>query len=344
MASNADGIDNGTDAVHTVEPSFSSLPLREGDPPYSAWGLWGTDDHIGTLNRLTPAVVRGAASEISEGTRFSLNWCLSKPTTPGFLRYKDAFEHTIVGEYVLDDKLVFNTQKSTQWDGLRHFAYQQQQLFYNGTTREQIVAEGSGGSEAALGMHWWHKAGGVAGRGFLIDYWAYAEAHGKTYDPMRPGSVSFDDLMACLGWQQQQQTDILLQPRPGDILLLRLGFSARYAHLDRDQERAVGEAWPPASYGVHQDRRLLQWLWDSKFAAVGGDSPGWEAFPVDERAGFFYHEVLLAGWGCPIAELLWLEDVASWCCEHSRWTFFLSSCPLNVFGGVASPANMLAIV
>lgn len=292
---------------------------------------------------------------------------MSAPKTPGFGRHKDAFEHSIVGEYVLDDtvstvssflfslslpklcldtaaQLVFNTQKSTQWDGLRHFAYQQQRLFYNGTTREHIV----NGSEGTLGIHWWHKAGNVAGRGFLIDYWAYAEAHSKTYDPTGPCSVAFDDLMACLKWQQQRSRSEGgggdMQPRPGDILLLRLGFAARYPHLNSDQEREVGEAWPPASCGVQQDIRMLEWLWESNFAAVGGDSPGWEAFPVDTSAGFFYHEVLIAGWGCPIAELLWLEDLAAWCSQHNRWTFFLSSCPLNVFGGVASPANMMAFV
>jgi hypothetical protein len=65
---------------------------------------------------------------------------------------------------------------------------------------------------------------------------------------------------------------------------------------------------------------------------------------VNWTAGFCYHEVLLAGWGCPIAELLFLEDLAAWCLANKRWTFFLTSCPLNVPGGVASPANMMAMV
>lgn len=34
---------------HVVRPSFSALPLRKDDPPYSAWGLWGKDDQLGTL-------------------------------------------------------------------------------------------------------------------------------------------------------------------------------------------------------------------------------------------------------------------------------------------------------
>ncbi|KAH7137405.1 hypothetical protein B0J13DRAFT_505986 [Dactylonectria estremocensis] len=323
-----------------ARPALNDLPLQKNDPPYSAWGLWGKDDQLGSLNLLTPTVVRDAASEIREGTRFSLNWCLSHPKTPGFGRHKDAFSHTITGPgCVLDDTITFNTQKSTQWDGLRHFGYQKEQLFYNGTTRDEIVNQ----TDGKLGIQWWHKAGCIAGRGILLDYWAYAEATGKQYDAARPHGIQFEDLMACLAWQQNMSSDDL-EPRAGDILFVRSGFSARYHELPEDEEREVGEAWPPASCGVNQDVRLLKWLWDKQFAAVGGDAPGWEAFPIDESAGFFYHEVLIAGWGCPVAELLWLEDLSQWCREKKRWTFFLSSCPLNVHGGVASPANMIALV
>lgn len=51
-------------------PSYDSLPLRDGDPHHSAWGLYGDDDQLGTLNRLTDARVAAAAkSEIQKGTR-----------------------------------------------------------------------------------------------------------------------------------------------------------------------------------------------------------------------------------------------------------------------------------
>lgn len=38
-----------TNSNHKTAPAFDDLPLRAGDPPYSAWGLWGEDDNIGTL-------------------------------------------------------------------------------------------------------------------------------------------------------------------------------------------------------------------------------------------------------------------------------------------------------
>jgi hypothetical protein len=39
---------------------------------------------------------------------------------------------------VNDDTWTFNTQSSSQWDGLRHFGYQKHAKFYNGVTLEDI--------------------------------------------------------------------------------------------------------------------------------------------------------------------------------------------------------------
>lgn len=51
-------------------PPFESLPLGKDDPRYSAWGLHGRDDELGTLNRLTDERVAAAAkSEIKTGAR-----------------------------------------------------------------------------------------------------------------------------------------------------------------------------------------------------------------------------------------------------------------------------------
>jgi hypothetical protein len=52
-------------------PPFSSLPLNKGDPLWSAWGLYGKDDELGMLNRLTDEVVKEAAKEeIRTGVRW----------------------------------------------------------------------------------------------------------------------------------------------------------------------------------------------------------------------------------------------------------------------------------
>lgn len=58
---------------------------------------------------------------------------------------------------------------------------------------------------------------------------------------------------------------------------------------------------------------------------------------------YLLHEVLLAGWGCPIGELFDLDALAEHCAREKRWSFFLTSKVCNVLGGVASPPNILAI-
>jgi hypothetical protein len=54
-------------------PPLSSLPLRPGDPPRSAWGRWGKDDQLGTLNYLTVELVQKTIrGEIKTGHRVGL--------------------------------------------------------------------------------------------------------------------------------------------------------------------------------------------------------------------------------------------------------------------------------
>jgi hypothetical protein len=50
-------------------PDFEKLPLRKEDPPLSAWGLYGPDDELGTLNRLTGGRVVEAVTEVKTGVR-----------------------------------------------------------------------------------------------------------------------------------------------------------------------------------------------------------------------------------------------------------------------------------
>ena len=105
--------------------TFSTLPLNPDGPPFNAWGRFGPNDQLGTLNLLTPSIVASAArTEVRTGMRVSLDWPLSKPAYPIFGR--DRLKHTInrrgpEGRVVNDDVLEFNTQVSSQWDGLRHY-------------------------------------------------------------------------------------------------------------------------------------------------------------------------------------------------------------------------------
>lgn len=93
-------------------PSFDELPLNKGDPPFSAWNLYGKTDELGTLNLLTPEVVAEAAKEIKTGTRVGLDLPLNFLKRPSHNR--QALKHTII-KYPRpnhDDHIELNTQVS----------------------------------------------------------------------------------------------------------------------------------------------------------------------------------------------------------------------------------------
>lgn len=94
---------------------------------------------------------------------------------------------------------------------------------------------------------------------------------------------------------------------------------------------------PHSFGGVAQGEDTLRWVWDN-FSAVAGDQPSFERWPppgVLTGEGYALHEILLAGWGCPIGELFDLEALADECRKEGRWSFFVASEPCHVPGGVA---------
>lgn len=132
-------------------PQFSALPLSPVGPPYNAWGRFGASDQLGTLNLLAPCVIAAAAkSEIRTGERVSLDWPLNKPTHPSFGR--EGLKHEIrrrgpEGRVVNDDGLEFNTQGSSQWDGLRHYGE-----FFFGTGKSRGRGEAEEVEEMEVGV------------------------------------------------------------------------------------------------------------------------------------------------------------------------------------------------
>ncbi|MCH7484171.1 MAG: hypothetical protein IIA90_03370 [Chloroflexi bacterium] len=102
-------------------PSYDQLPVKKGAPPGSAWGLWGDDDELGSLNLLTLERVAAAARLVRKGAVFPLNLRIDRPDPPLYGRGRVL--HTITGEGSdgRDDYLDnFWPQASSQWDGLRH--------------------------------------------------------------------------------------------------------------------------------------------------------------------------------------------------------------------------------
>lgn len=133
------------------KPSFDNLPLRKDGPHGNAWGLFGDGDQCGMLNLLTPENTAQAAKEIIDGTRISTDWFLGGMLKPCFGR--QALDHVIMHKApraVNDDILTLNTQSSSQWDGLRHFGYQKEKLFFNGKTQEDIMTTDVNGTHGKV--------------------------------------------------------------------------------------------------------------------------------------------------------------------------------------------------
>ncbi|KAJ2904844.1 hypothetical protein MKZ38_007036 [Zalerion maritima] len=315
-------------------PSFDSLPWRDGDPPHSAWGLYGSDDEQGTVNRLTDERVKDAAkNEIQTGERVSLNLRIDAQGGGSSFFHRKPFHQNIfrVGDfYVNDEEWTFNSQVSSQWDGPRHFGYQKDQKFYNGVTMEDIHGTNEKGEKScALGISTWSEKG-IVGRGILVDYHSWrlkqTDPAYKSFDPFSSWAIPLGDIKKCL---QDQSTEVKF----GDILLIRSGFQATFATKSPEQLASLhGDAPNHPLVGVEQSEDMLRWIWDN-FSAVAGDQPTFEVWPTQKE--WLLHEVLLGGWACPLGEWFDLEALGRKCQEKKRWSFFLASEPCNVPGGVA---------
>jgi kynurenine formamidase len=180
--------------------------------------------------------------------------------------------------------------------------------------------------------------GGIVGRGVLLDYVAYAEKHSIPITPFEAKAIPISDIKAVAADQ-----GVTFQP--GDILFVRSGFVRGYEALSSNERKALAGRTSTDFAGVEASKESLQWLWERQFSAVAGDAVGFEKAPVSgpNAAAETLHQWLLAGWGCPIGEMFYLEKLAEKCRELGRWSFFVSSMPLKVPGGVASPPNAVAI-
>lgn len=310
-------------------PAFAELPIKPDDPPHSAWGVFGDDDQIGTLNLLTPERVAAAARLVRQGQVFALNWELELPHPPLFNRA--VLQHTInrrrrnVFDDVYDN---FNTQSSSQWDGLRHYGHRLHG-FYNGVTEEQITGGISNGIEQ------WARRG-IAGRGVLIDFQRYAAQNAIPFTPGARYGITAEQLQAAADWQG-------VRFQTGDILLLRTGWIEWYGSLSEAERAQLAQPGALQVGGMEQNEDSLRFLWDNHFAAIATDNPDFEAYPPADPEEGLMHGTIIGLWGMPIGEMFQLDALAAACAADRRYEFFLTSAPLNKLGGVASPPNALAI-
>jgi kynurenine formamidase len=323
-------------------PTYAELRARPEPLTGTAWGVFGADDELGTLNHLTPERVRAATSSIRRGETFPLNLSLTA-FDPPLIAHRGAIEHHVFGlnEFHRDERVdSLFTQASTQIDGLRHFAHPDRG-FYNGIDGAEITAETD-----VLGIQRVAERG-IVGRGVLIDVGAYRAAQGRPIDDARSEQIEVTDLDATLAWQGATL-------EPGDIALIRFGWLERM----RSAPRAPGA--PLTSAGLAHSERTAAWLWDKQVAVAAADNVALEAWPVRDseivtraeaegtlapssHTGML-HRILIPLLGLTIGELWDLDALAAACHREQRYDVFVVAEPLNLRGGVGSPANAIAII
>lgn len=169
----------------------------------------------------------------------------------------------------------------------------------------------------------------------LIDWATWAAEKGVKVDPFSAMSIPLADV-------KQIVKDRNIKIRRGDILLIHSGLGKALKALSPDEEKAVAERASPEYIGLEPGEETARWIWSCHFAAVAGDTIGFERMPPameDVKSGYFLHQCLLAGWGMPIGELFNLEALVEHCRETGRYTFLFSSVPLNVSHCSTSESN-----
>lgn len=315
-------------------PSFAQLRARtDGAPAGSAWGVFGAGDELGSANFLGAAGVVAAAHGVRHGKVFGLDHPADRFSPPA-AAHRHPARHRVI-EYRpdhLDDCLdSFFLQSSSHIDGLRHVRHHAHG-FYNGLAAAEDGAE----QRATLGVQRWGERG-LVGRGVLVDVARRCPLDHAASEPI-PVSV-LDRALA------EQGTTV----RRGDMLLVRTGWLEYY-----DRWVAAGAGEPLRSAGLEQSFEMLAWIWDHGLAVVAADNFALEAYPAAATSPFeneehgvvvdrLMHPALIAQLGLIVGELWDLEALASDCAADGVYDFLLVAKPLNLTGGVGSPANAVAI-
>lgn len=340
-------------------PDFDSLPEVPGMPQGCAWGIFDKGDKkdlLGTLNLLTPPVVKAALSEARDGVSISLNWPLNAMTIPLPGRIAPAHIQTTLREAGIsegvgwDDEIHFNTQLSSQWDSLVHWQHQPSGLAYNGitVTKEALSVPNTAANTMPTLDHW-HAAGGLVARGVLIDFKEWAEKRAKSEGETGEDAVChpLDGHRITIEEIEAVAKDQGIEFRPGDVLIIRTGLT-EVLQAPRPEDFAKLQGGKIS--GMHGVLESAKWLWNRHFAAVAGDSWAFEALmPLKEDGSvgspndLFLHPWLLSMFGMPIGELWDLKGLSEHCKTSGRYSFLLTSAPLNIPGLVGSPPNALAI-
>jgi hypothetical protein len=185
----------------------------------------------------------------------------------------------------------------------------------------------------------------------LCDVGRWRASVGRPLDYAASDPIEVADVEGAL---DAQGTDF----EEGDVLLLRTGWMSWYRALPDDGRAALAQDLK--SPGLRPGRDMARFLWDLHCSAVAADNPALEVWPpavlakpediariatdFEEVAPeLFVHFAILPLLGLPIGEMWDLDALADDCAADGRYSCLLTSAPLNLRSGVASPPNALAL-
>lgn len=302
--------------------------VRALAPKVSNWGRWGAEDERGTMNFVTPDVLRGAAALVRRGVVFSLALPLDGdgPQFGQGGRVNPVHVMTSLfnpmsadpeGVRYSDDFIMMPLQCATQWDSLAHVHYGGQ--LYNGHPMSSLTPAGA--SRNGIDK----MRTGVVSRGVLLDL-----ARAQGVDRLAPGQVIRPaDLEAA-----EAKEGVRVQS--GDVLLVRTGHMRCFT-VDRDRV-----AYMRQMPGLGVD--CVEWLHARQVAAVASDTNMVEVYPLEDPAVMLpLHMLCIRDMGLTLGEMFDLEALAADCAEDGAYQFLFSAPPLVVTGGTGSPINPLAV-
>ncbi|MGH8643622.1 MAG: cyclase family protein [Gammaproteobacteria bacterium] len=284
---------------HASDPRAVRSALPSGETPW--WpSRYGADDQIGTLNEITPEVVRAATALVKTGRVVDLGRVLDEdaPKFPGRywhqtadvsprltnLRRPDAVEKGWGKNQInwITEIQAGTFQVGTQLDAIGHI--QIGDRFYNGWTTRDVV-EGWGLNRFGI-----ETVPPIITRGVLIDI---ARLKG-TLCLARGYVINVADVKAALESQG-------IELRAGDAVLFHTGWGALWG---KDNEQFLaGEPGP--------GMEVINWLYDQHISITGADT--WSYGPVpgeDPERPFLVPQTMYVRMGLFGLENLATEELA----------------------------------
>ncbi len=297
----------------------------------SNWGRWGKRDEAGTLNLITRAKRKQAASLIREGVAIPCSRLITTELGPDVPQQSVHFMGQS-GEHWAGKKtqphemqssrdfigMAFHGSAITHLDSLGHVFWDG--VMYNGFSAALVTAK-EGATVESVDV----AKEGIVSRGVLLDLPRLRKVKWlERGDALYP-----EDL-------QEAERAEAVRVEQGDILLVRTG---------NQRDRNERGPWESSVHGrAGLSVACAPYLRERDVAVLGTDAVA-DVLPsgyASMRAPL--HGVAIAGMGLWLIDNLDMEALSAACARRKRWEFFFTVQPLRIQYGTGSPVNPVAVL